>query len=175
MSSAERPLGELPANLGGSNDRALVFLIAGRGFALPANYVQEVLPFAQLEEPPGLPRGLAGFLRIAGNWLPVLRLATLFDLPESPAGLYTPLIELRGLEPPFAIWVDGVQKIVPASRELIDDLPRGYASHPAVAGWLTTDDSQVLLLDANQLAQLVETLQKASPAGSAPLPQEALP
>jgi len=69
---------------------------------------------ASLARPPGLPNLLEGFLDLRGSATPVLRLDRLFRSPPSSAGLYTPLIVLRGRPQPIALLVERVDGILSA-------------------------------------------------------------
>lgn len=85
--------------------------VAGTECALPRRAVREVLPLPRLWRPPGAPAALAGFLNLAGNAVPVLDLAVLFDLGRPAAtrvALYRHLVLLHG-EAPLALMVDRVR------------------------------------------------------------------
>lgn len=89
----------------------LVFRVAGGACALPLEAVEELVPYAELSRPPGLPSVVDGFLNLGGTAVAVLRLDRLFDLPAGRAGLSSLLIILRA-EPPAALLADSATQIL---------------------------------------------------------------
>lgn len=99
-----------------------MFHTSGLDCAVPLETVQEIVPMARLAAPPGLPSGLAGFLDLRGTAIPIVRLDRMFDLPEQLAGLYTPMIILRGVRGPMGILADSVRGIVPVAPSRLVDI-----------------------------------------------------
>ena len=95
----------------------VAFRADDRDFALPSEAVQEVVPMAALSKPPGLPSTIEGFLNLAGFAIPVLRFGRLFGMPESPLGLYSQLIILRGSEWPVALLVETASEVLTVTDE----------------------------------------------------------
>jgi purine-binding chemotaxis protein CheW len=93
----------------------LIFHSSGFDCAFPLEAVREIVPMARLSSPPGMPTALAGFLDLRGTAIPIVRMDRLLDLPEQQAGLYTPLIVLRGTLGPIGILVDSVRGIAPVT------------------------------------------------------------
>src|ERR1700694_4086610 len=89
--------------------RLLGFHSSGLGCAFPLEAVLEIVPIAQLSIPPGMPSMLAGFLDRSGTAIPILLLDRLFNLPEQPRALHTPLIILRGVDNPIGFLVGAVR------------------------------------------------------------------
>lgn len=94
-----------------SRRRVIVFELAEQDYALPIEFVQEIVHLPQLAQPPALPAMLAGMLNLAGVALPVVRLARLFGQAEAPLHLYTPLVIVRSSQTPLAFVVDSVREI----------------------------------------------------------------
>jgi purine-binding chemotaxis protein CheW len=67
---------------------------------------------ALLLTPPGLPSLIAGLLNLRGTAVPIIRVDRLFGQPESPPGLYTPLIILRDTDRPLGMLVSAVDEIL---------------------------------------------------------------
>jgi purine-binding chemotaxis protein CheW len=134
----------------------LVFHLSGLDCAFPLEAVREIVPMASLSTPPGLPTGLAGFLALRGTAIPIIRMDRLFDLPEQPAGLHTPMIVLRGVLGPIGILVESVRGIVPVSAAEFTDIPedRTFQGCATATLQLGGDPIHVLspaaLLEANE-------------------------
>lgn len=94
---------------------------------------------AWLSSPPGLPSGLAGFLDLRGTAIPIIRLDRLFDLPDQPAGLHTPLIVLRRAPGPIGILVDSVRGIVPVPVARLVHIPVDRTFHGCATAALELD------------------------------------
>jgi purine-binding chemotaxis protein CheW len=129
----------------------LVFHASGLGCAFPLEAVQEIVPMALLSSPPGLPSVLAGFLDLRGTATPIVRLDRLFDLPDQPAGLYTPFIILRGAETPIGILVGTVQQIVTATRESFLPLPEKHVFHDCATATVEVNGNVVHLLSPERI------------------------
>lgn len=108
----------------------LVFALGGEHFALPLAGVREVLALPRLEQPPGLPGLLAGFVNFGGEVLPVLQLADLLQLPVLRS-IDQHLILLR--ERALLCLVDrvlGIERAAPAALEA------GHSFNELVSGRL---------------------------------------
>src|SRR5258708_2578808 len=91
--------------------RYVIFHVALQAYGLPLDAVREILPLAQLSQPPGMPSLLAGFLNLEGIAVPVVRLSRLFELPEQTPGLYAPLLIVRAADLTVALLVDSISEI----------------------------------------------------------------
>jgi purine-binding chemotaxis protein CheW len=129
----------------------VVFHIAGQAYGLPLADLREVVPMAELSRPPGLPLLLAGLLNLGGTAVPVLRLDRLFGLPEITPGLYTPLLLLRGGDPPLALLVERVSRIASLPPEAVLPVPAHQAFNDCAEGVTTLDGHVVVLLSAERL------------------------
>src|SRR5277367_4272563 len=112
----------------------LVFHASGLSCAFALDAVREIVPMATLSTPPGLPSGLAGFLDLRGNAVPIVRLDRLFDLREQRPGLHTPMIILRGISGPIGILVDSVRSIVPAPAWRLLDISEDHTFRGCATG-----------------------------------------
>lgn len=81
---------------------------------------------ASLARPPGIPSLLEGFLNLRGCATPVLRLDRLFRSASWSAGLYTPLVVLRGRVHPMALLVERVEGIVSAPDAALLPIQAGH-------------------------------------------------
>jgi purine-binding chemotaxis protein CheW len=129
----------------------LVFRLAGQTCALPLEKVREILPMALLAHPPGLPSLLEGFLNLGGIAIPVLRLDRLFALPPLQPGLYTPLLVLRGPEPPLALLVEKVEAVLSVPGEALLPVRAGHAFNDCAAAEVALGDRTLHLLSPERL------------------------
>lgn len=128
--------------------RALQFLeleLAGQLYGLPLRAVQEVVAMAQLSGPPDLPAVIAGFLNLEGEAIPVLRLDRMLRLAERPAGMYTPLIVLRGQEGRLALMAERVNRIRAVAEEAVLPLPASHTFNDCVEG-MVTEGARIMLV-----------------------------
>ena len=94
----------------------LVFRVADQRLALPAEDVEKIVHYPRLLPLPFLPRALAGFLDVAGDAVPVVRLDRLLALPEEDLHLYSPLLLLKA-RPAVALAVHGVIRVLAATPD----------------------------------------------------------
>lgn len=129
----------------------VLFRLADQTCALPSKWVQEILPMAHLARPPGLPLILEGFLNLGGIAVPVLPLARLFNLPQQAPGLYTPLLVLRGIDPPLALLVDQVDELLSVTEEALAPVREQHALNDCVKAEGRMEDRVFHLLSPERL------------------------
>ena len=144
----------------------LVFEVADQKYAVAASDVAEILPMAELQRPPAGPQLLAGFLNLAGDLVPVIRLHHLFGLPAVATELWTPLVLIRQSGRRVALLVDRVSRTLTVDEDSILPLPPRHASNECAAGVLRAGDDSITLLAPQQLLLeqeqcAVEELQQA--------------
>ncbi|WP_419729955.1 chemotaxis protein CheW [Lichenicola sp.] len=134
--------------------KVVVFSLADRMFALPADQVRECLPLPLLWRRDGVPAHVAGFFSIGGVVLPVLDLGLLLGLRSieedaasfEAGGLYRHLLRVGDL----ALLVDRVTTLADRAsgpREArSDDWQKA-----CVIGWIEIDGLRVALLDAGRI------------------------
>ncbi|ACI99519.1 chemotaxis protein CheW [Rhodospirillum centenum] len=128
----------------------VVFALADRLCALPADAVAQILPMMDLARPPGVPPLLAGIAMLGRTAVPVVRLARLFDLPEQPATAGTALLHLRG-EPPRLLLVDRAVAVLDPPEERLPLAEGTTFAGVAVAGFALPQGACVLLDPARLL------------------------
>lgn len=106
---------------------------------------------AELVHPASLPNVLAGFLRMDGSLVPVLRLDRLFGMPESSPGMYTPLVVLRSAETPLALLVDQVIRMESVAFGQVHAVPTNHLVNDCAEGVLSVDGQVVLILSAERI------------------------
>jgi purine-binding chemotaxis protein CheW len=113
--------------------RYVVFHLADCTYAIPVEFVQEIVPIAELAAVPGSPLFLSGFLDIGGNQIPVVSLRRLWQMPEGDRHLYTPLMVLTGLQQQIALEIDRVTQISEINAERLIQLEDGCSVNNCAA------------------------------------------
>lgn len=129
----------------------LVFQVADQQYAIAARDVAEIIPMAELQSPPGAPKVLAGFLNLAGELIPVVRLHRLFGLPEVPPELWTPLVVLRDRSRRLALWVDSVNRTLTIDDADVLPLPLPQVTNECVVGVVRSGKESLSLLSPQSL------------------------
>jgi purine-binding chemotaxis protein CheW len=138
----------------------IVFRLGDQSYALPLACVREVLPMAELSRPPQLPRILEGFLNLAGQAVPVVRLERLFGLAdgqqppvcgqhssrEPVPELYTPLLIVAIRRRLVALLVEKVTETVSATAAEIVPLEKGHSFNGCARGIVRKGECMMLLL-----------------------------
>ena len=108
---------------------------------------------ASLARAPGLPSIIEGFLNLRGVATPVVRLDRLFGLPGHPAGLYTPLIILRGRPDPVALLAERVDNVVLAAESALKPVLAGHCLNDCTEAeiWLEAKSRPIHLLSCERL------------------------
>ena len=126
---------------------AVLFRLGSELLAVEARAVQEITLMARLSTPSGLPSVLAGFLNVAGQPIPIIRLHRLLDFPEPAPGLYTQILILRDQEGSAVGWiVDRVAHVVTVRRAEIMAVPENHCFRDGTKGVFTFNDTPVSLL-----------------------------
>lgn len=139
------------ATTGAGTSRVLAFHLADRLYGLPLAAVEQVIPMAALNAPPGMPSVLAGFLCLGGAAVAVVRLDRLFGLPAAEPGLHTPLIVLREGDPRLALRVDRMRGIVAVDESEMLPGCQTLSFNECVAGMFVVDKEPILLLSVERL------------------------
>ncbi|HEX3870037.1 MAG TPA: chemotaxis protein CheW, partial [Pirellulales bacterium] len=130
--TTDRHTTDRQAPLASSPRKMVVFYLATQPYGLDLEDVQEILPLAELSRPPLCPNVLAGFLNIGSEPTPVIRLSRLFDVPDQPPELYTPLLLLRSSSGRLAVLVDRVSEIVTLSDDCWAPVCNGHSLNDCV-------------------------------------------
>ena len=129
----------------------LVFRVAGQPYAVRSSDVDQIAPMAELDCPPGVPKLLAGFLNLQGQPVPVIRVHHLFDLPQTPLRLWTPLVILDSAGERLALLVDEVIGILSVAEEAILPLPNHHVVNECVTGIVRLEEESLLWLAPERL------------------------
>lgn len=124
----------------------VVFDIGGRNCAVPAAVVREVVHYAELARPPGMPKVLEGFLNYAGEVLPVVRLDRLFDLGGRTPGVYSPMLVLRPAYGRLVMLVDSVRAVTAVARSALLPVEDSAAFNGCLLAEVTVREETVHVL-----------------------------
>lgn len=93
----------------------VIFRLDRRPFAIAAECIREVVPFAWLEQSPRMPAFIQGVLNLGGVAVPVLRLDRLLGMPDSVIGLDASILIMKHPGSPMGLLVEHVDGVRPVS------------------------------------------------------------
>ncbi|HEX3997932.1 MAG TPA: chemotaxis protein CheW [Pirellulales bacterium] len=140
-----------------AGEKMVILSIGQQRYAIPLAAVQEVLPLSVLSRPPRMPLILDGFLHLGETAVAVVNLPRLFNLPDAPTALYTPILLLRGSPPPIALKVDRVLGVVWVSDDAKMRLDDRDGCNGCLQGVAIIDDRVVIILSPQQILLSQET------------------
>lgn len=150
--SGEAASPTLPMRSKGSGTVFAVFRLGASLFAVNARKVKEIAFMAHLSSPAGLPSLLAGFLNLAQQPIPIIRLHRLLDVPEVICGLYTQILILRENNGISAGWlVDEVTHMVPLAADAIMAVPANQCFKDCSTGTFSWQEDVVTILDPDRV------------------------
>jgi purine-binding chemotaxis protein CheW len=120
---------------------------------------------------------LLGFLHLSEVMVPVIRLHRLWQFPETPLGLWTPLIVVNEGERRMALLVERVDQVVNVDGDDVLPVPVDHVLNECVEGMFRSPTGPVLILapqrlllqqEAEMIAELQEQLRQrlGEPAGA---------
>jgi purine-binding chemotaxis protein CheW len=144
--------------------RFLVFRLAERAYALPAETLAEVIRIPATARVPQAPRALIGVANLRGAVLPVVSLRAMLDLEGEP-GAASRAIVLDG-PAPVAIVVDAIEALVTIDVERIETRSAQLSVEPReqLSGAFPLSDSQGAAKILDVQALLAETFAKRARA-----------
>lgn len=89
----------------------VIFRLGGQPFAIPVTDVREVVPYAWLARPPGMPSFVDGVLNLGGVAVPVLQLDNLLGMPPATIGLDASILIMKTPEAPLGLLVEHVDGV----------------------------------------------------------------
>lgn len=130
----------------------VVVAVSGAALAVPADALAELVHEPELVRPPRLPAAVAGFFRLRGRVVPVLRPEVLFDLPPPLAGPFRVLLVFRGVgEGSWALLVERALSVIEAPSNLLEPVPAGHSLGDCVSALLAGPDGPVPVLAPERL------------------------
>lgn len=144
---SKMPVDSIPAG----RRRYLIFHLSNRGYALPINQVEEIVPMTELFPVPGSPSFLAGFLDVGGQPIAVISLRCLLGMPQREPELYTPLLILKALPQQFVLEVDNVSQVVDLSGSDWIAIEDEYSLNDCAIGIVRLEGEAIVLLSLERL------------------------
>jgi len=124
-----------------------IFHLGGEALAVDSSTVQEIALMARLSKPNGLPSLIAGFLNLAQQAIPIIRLDRLLRLPEPKFELYTQILVLHDDAGASMGWiVDRVAQIAPVRLDEVLPVPENHCFGDCARGVFVRNDSSVSIL-----------------------------
>ena len=133
----------------------LLLDIAGTICALPRGEIREILPLPRLHAPPAAGGPLAGFLNLAGEPLPVVDLAALFEL-RAAAGDDPYRHVLLARQGAVAFLVDRALDLVQVDMDALRPVEAARSLNGCVVGEFAWADRLVHLLSLDLILTLEE-------------------
>ncbi len=128
----------------------LTFKVAQYCCAFRAGKVQEIVAIPATTKVPGQPSILEGFLNLRGIILPVVRMATFFNLPFQTS-LYTPVIVVRNRHGSIGFLVSEVESVQEIDGGELRELAADHTANEYAEAEFATDGHTVTLLDCERL------------------------
>lgn len=111
--------------------------------------VRRVVPLPLLEQPVGAPSFVEGFFDFGGVPVAALRLDRLLNLGDETLGIYSPLMILRGEDPPVALHVTRVTAILKLTD--VQPIGRDETFNACIVGRLSDRGETVYVLSAEEI------------------------
>ena len=128
----------------------LRFQVAHHACALRADQVQEIVAIAATTKVPGQPTMLEGFLNLRGTVVPVVRMATLFNLPFE-SSMNASVIILRTHSGSLGLLVDEVESVVGIDSGDLRALSANHSANEYAEAEFAVDGRNVVLLESGRL------------------------
>lgn len=144
------------------NVQALLFELCQRKFALPLNFVEEILPAVNLIPVPGTSR-FAGVIDVRGRVIPVLDLSDWLKLESRPIRYTDHLVIVSSNGKSLAVRVDRAMEIASIEFSEAESQCDGQLAFDMVARH--TSELVIKLQPQSLLGLLTETVESASSIG----------
>ncbi len=113
--------------------------------------VRRVVPLPLLEPPVGAPGFIEGFFDFGGVPAAAVRLDRLLNLGDEVLGVYSPLLILRGDDPPVALHVTSVTSILNLTSLDVQPIGRDETFNACIVGRLSDRGETVYVLSTEEL------------------------
>lgn len=132
----------------------LRFGLAGEKYAIPIDFIQEILKPKNVTEIPHTPEYLSGIVNLRGKIVPVVDLRIRLELPRGEVTKPSRIIVISGRDQFIGLLVDYVDEVCPIQAKKIEPVS------PIISGPVNTDyfegianlgDDIVAILDLNKV------------------------
>lgn len=124
----------------------VVFRTGEEIFAIPVEFVAEVVPNAWLERPPQMSSIVQGVLNLGGTALAVLRSDRLLGIDEARFGLDSSILVMKGGKMPLGLLVGHVEGVRPAASFQVMPLANAQSFQGCLAAELAGPGGAVHLV-----------------------------
>ena len=151
--------------------KLVVFNLDERQFAVHLSNVERIIPSMEMKSLPLAPEYIIGTINLHGEFLPVINVRKIFQLPQRDVQVNDHLIVTANTNIRVALCVDGVQEVVERSEEEIRKADSVLLESEHVDDLFKIGDGVVLIHDLNrfltpeQVALIIEALNKAKVKG----------
>jgi purine-binding chemotaxis protein CheW len=137
-------------------DQYCTFWAGGVHFGVDVVDVQEVMRHQEMSPVPGAPAAVAGLLNLRGQIVTAIDLRRRLALPERGPDEQPMNVVLHSREEIVSLLVDDIGDVIDAAGIPVNHVPTTLPDtlRAAVRGVLTLPDSVVLVLDADQAADV---------------------
>lgn len=129
--------------------------VSGETVAVPADALAELVHEPAMIRPPRLPAAVAGFFRLRGHVVPVLRPEVLLGLPPPRRGPFRVLLVFHGaLGGPHGRWallVERALEVAEAPESQLQPVPAGHSLGDCVVALFRKPDGAVPVLAPERL------------------------
>ena len=127
----------------------ILFTIAQEHFALPLNYVQEVLKVPYIVKVPCAPPAILGIMNLNGVIVSVSSVHHIFDLPQSETTAMSRVIVTKNLKFQTGLLVDSIKCVMKVKQEDVQPPLTTLSTTTAecLEGEFYVNDDLVILLD----------------------------
>lgn len=133
--------------------------VSGEMLAVPADAVAELVHEPALIRPPRLPEAVAGFFRLRGHAVPVLRPDAVLGLPPPRWGPFRVLLVFHGAYGGrWALLVERALEVVEVPESEVLPVPAGHSLGECVAALVRWADGVVPVLAPERLLSRREAL-----------------
>jgi chemotaxis signal transduction protein len=129
-----------------SKNHFVVFTINRKKFALPVNFVENVIPLVKITTVNSFPDNVLGTIVFHGEVIPVLDIIKILGLKSFSITLTSQIILLRRKSGLFAFIVDEVYGYVETQKEDLKEFEKEIKKIGKISGILVLDDADDVLV-----------------------------
>lgn len=131
-------------------DAVVVFQVGPWRMGLPIEVIVEALPAARIGRLPDAPEGVAGYLDVRGDALPVIDLRVVLGSATEPLRPSHHFLVCRATDRRVVLWIDRVLRLDGSLRSAGRDFPADDRSRH-IEAFARSDDGIVLIQDLGVL------------------------
>ncbi len=134
----------------------IIFRVAEADCAFPIEVAREILPMLKLDQVPGQPPMIEGFLNLRGRAVPAVAARRLFDLPLSEPGFFSHIIVASEGESVLGLIVDRVAETARVDPDSFRPVPAGDSFNGCAEAQFTWEGRTVAVISFSRLLLVEE-------------------